>query len=51
LIDKVFENNSSGVYPNLLELFTEDVKISMNLDADVMPEGRKKVIHSVGNTA
>ena len=27
------------------------MNVSMNLEADVMPEGRIKLIHSVGNTA
>merc|ERR1711944_32339 len=44
----IVSNNATGPYPNLPEIFTESMKTVFDNEWDVMPEGRKKYIHSVG---
>lgn len=53
-MSEVNKDTSSGKYPSAFELmgiYTEDMKVTMNYESDSMPKGRKKLIHSVGNTA
>jgi len=47
---KVEENQSSSSYPNVLKLLGMSVQTSFDTEWDIMPEGREKVIHSVGAT-
>ena len=45
---KIAENKSGLEYPELLQIFTEDVQKSFDTSWDWMNEGRAKRIHGVG---
>lgn len=36
---------------DLAKIFLEDIKLTFDVDSDIIPEGRKKLIHSVGVVA
>ncbi|EAR87007.1 peroxidase, putative (macronuclear) [Tetrahymena thermophila SB210] len=47
----ITENKQSGTYPSPLEIasiFTESMSVTIDYKSDSLPEGRKKLIHSVG---
>jgi len=44
----IVSDNAMGEYPSATGIFTESVKTVFDNEWDVMPEGRKKFIHSVG---
>ncbi|EGR29683.1 hypothetical protein IMG5_150790 [Ichthyophthirius multifiliis] len=54
LLEEILKDSTPGNFPSTLSLagiFTESMKVTMNLQSDQFPEGRKKFIHSVGNVA
>lgn len=51
LWNEISANTESGSYPSALgqaKVFIESMKPSLNFVSDMMPEGRSKLIHSVG---
>jgi len=44
----ITSDNAMGPYPSLPGIFTESMKTVFDNEWDVMPEGRKKYIHTVG---